>query len=549
MKTIERCFLMAAVVALSFSAGAAEPRGRQDSGVADQGSVTNPSTAITNEPSSGSRPDTPPPGQPPAETQAGTNAVEVSVAENGTTTNGGFEGLRLNFRGAPLNLVLDYLSDAAGFIINKQTEVRGTVEVWSKDPVTKEEAVELLNSVLKKNGYAVIRNGRILNIVALDTAKTADLEVVSGANPEEVERSDEIVTQIIPVRHASAAQLMNNLQVLLPTTATLTVNESANSLVLVATKTDIRRMLRIVSALDTSIASVSSIRVFPLRYADARQLSSVIQQLFAPQVSLPGMPGGRGQFFNMFGRGGFPGAPGGQGATSSGTSGNAAGSRVVASADEYSNSLIVSAAPDLMQTISDMVDQIDQPISDVTEIRVFPLKNADPAELADQFTQLFPDDSRTSNSSNQGGRFRFFGGGRFGMAGMMPEQTGSTERTRAKTRVVAVADPRTTSLIVTASSEMMPQIANMIEQLDSSPAHREKVAVYDLQNANPQDVYTVLQDLFNRNNTMRANNNNQNSMLGRNNPLTQRATQQQQYNSSTTSRFGNTGRGTTGGGF
>ena len=45
------------------------------------------------------------------------------VVENGAN------GLRLNFRGAPLNLVLDYLSDAAGFIINKETDVRGTVEV------------------------------------------------------------------------------------------------------------------------------------------------------------------------------------------------------------------------------------------------------------------------------------------------------------------------------------------------------------------------------------------------------------------------------------
>ena len=116
--------------------------------------------------------------------------------------------LRMNFRGAPLNLVLDYLSDAAGFIINKETEVRGTVDVWSKEPVSKEESVQLLNSVLKKNGYAVTRNGRILTIVSLDSAKTADLEVVTGSDPEGVERSDEVVTQIIPVRYASATQLI-----------------------------------------------------------------------------------------------------------------------------------------------------------------------------------------------------------------------------------------------------------------------------------------------------------------------------------------------------
>ena len=105
------------------------------------------------------------------------------VVENGTN------GLRLNFHNAPLNLVLDYLSDAAGFVINKETDVRGTVDVQGKE-LTKDEAVEVLNSALKKNGYAVIRNGRILTIVAQDTAKTSDLPVEVGNNPEDVERGE-----------------------------------------------------------------------------------------------------------------------------------------------------------------------------------------------------------------------------------------------------------------------------------------------------------------------------------------------------------------------
>ena len=455
--------------------------------------------------------------------------------------------LRLNFRGAPLNLILDYLSDAAGFIINKETEVRGTVDVWSKDPVSKEEAVQLLNSVLKKNGYTVTRNGRILTIVSLDSAKTADLEVVMGSDPEGVERSDEVVTQIISVRYANATQLMNNLQVLLPTTATLSVNESANSLILVATKTDIRRMLRIVTALDTSIASVTSIKVFALRYADAKALATVVQQLFASQATAQGGMGGRAQqFFNMMGRGGPGGGGGGPGGAPGGAAGGstAGGAKVVASADEYSNSLVVSAAPETMAAITSMVEQVDQPVDDLTVIRVFPLQNADPADLADQLLQLFPDETR-SNSANQRGGVRFFGGGG-GMAAVA-QSGGSNQRSLKKSRVLAVADARTSSLIVTASSELMPQIAEMVAKLDSSPAKKESVAVFDLQNANPQDVYQILQDLFNRNNSMRANNNNRNSMLGQNNPLTQRATQQQQSSGTSSSRFGSGATGRTGG--
>jgi hypothetical protein len=60
----------------------------------------------------------------------------------------------------------------------------------------------------------------------------------------------------------------------------------------------------------------------------------------------------------------------------------------------------------------------------------------------------------------------------------------------------------------------------------------------ELHNADPQDVYQNLQDLFNRSTVRLQNNNNQNSFLGRNNPLTQRETQNQQSTIETTMNFG-----------
>src|SRR5690242_10533770 len=51
--------------------------------------------------------------------------------------------LKMNFREAPLDQVLTYLSQAAGFIINIKpgTSVRGKVTVMSGEPLSKDEAV------------------------------------------------------------------------------------------------------------------------------------------------------------------------------------------------------------------------------------------------------------------------------------------------------------------------------------------------------------------------------------------------------------------------
>ena len=450
--------------------------------------------------------------------------------------------LHLNFRSAPLRLVLEYLSDAAGFVINQEAQVSGTVDVWSKEAVTRDEAVELLDSVLRRNGYAVVRNGRILTVMQLENIRTADLEVVTGSNPEAVSKSDEVVTQIIPVRYATAAQLLNNLQPLLPSSASLSANESANSLILVASKKEIHRVLKIVSALDGSIATVSTISVFTLHYADAKQLAPVLQQLFSPQSSGQNSSQ-RGQSFNMPGPGGF-GLPGFGGDTqngqsNSGNSGNGTTAKVVVAADETSNSLLVSTPPGLLSTMSNLVQQIDQPVTEIAELRVFKLNNADASELAEQVAQLFPDTSKATSDQNQAGiRFGPFPGPPGMMSNDSDDSQSGSDRAKKKSQVLAVADRRSGSLLVSAPGTLMPAIAKVVQQLDANPARKELVQVYDLHGAAPQDVRVVLQDLFNRNNTQRTTT-SANSLSGENNPLNTRETEQ-----TTTTTSGSSGSGT-----
>jgi hypothetical protein len=502
---------------------------------------------------------------------AGTNALAASIpTEPAVVVENGTNGLRLNFHNAPLNIVLDYLSDAAGFIINKETDIRGTVDVQGKN-LTKDEAVEVLDSALKKNGYAITRIGRILTIIPQDSAKTRETPIVVNNDPEAAERGDELVTQIIPVKYASVSQLVPNMELLLPTTATLSANESANSLILVATKTDIKRMLKIINALDTSIASVSSIRVIPLKYADAKDTATLISSLFTSQGGNQGgnnNGGGRGNLFSMiaggggFGGGGFGGGgPGGGfggrgggttgGRGGSGGGGGAAGAKVVAVGDDRSNSLVVSAPADLLSTIENMVKEIDQEVTDVTELRVFRLANADASEVADQLTQLFPDPtSSNSGSQNAMTPFSFFRGGMGGRGGTATTTANNSDRMKKMGRVLAVPDPRTSALIVMASKLLMPQIADMITELDSDKGRKEVVGYFDLQNADPQDVYNNLQDLFQRNN-VRPQNTTANPMLGQNSPLNKRITSNTQPTTqgATSTIGGSSSRGGAAGGF
>lgn len=88
--------------------------------------------------------------------------------------------------------------------------------------------------------------------------------------------------------------------------------------------------------------------------------------------------------------------------------------RVNAVADAQGNAVLVSAPTEYMDSISSLVAQLDLPSEDVTQVRVFRLKHADPTETANELAALFSDDSSNSSNSSAGNRtlgFQFPGPG------------------------------------------------------------------------------------------------------------------------------------------
>lgn len=366
---------------------------------------------------------------PPAPVKAA--APDTSVLPSAARPASKPGELRFNFRGAPLETVLNYMSDAAGFIIVLETPVRGTVDMWSSQPVTREEAVQLLNQALNKNGYSASVQGRSLIVSSKDEAKKKNILIRTGNDPQEIPMNAELVMQIIPLRRIDATQAARDLATLIPGSATLTANQDSNSLVVTDTNINIRHIVEIVSALDTSADTVSTMKMFQLKNADPVEMAQLITNIFSSPSQGQGANAGRGGASGGFPGGGFPGFPGfgGRGGT-------------------------------------------------------------------------------TGGGGRTGG-----GGGRAGGGG-----AASTSRS---TPVVAIADARTYSVIVTASKDAMPEIGEIIAQLDSSTARKQKVFVYTMENGDVKQVEAILKNLFQGSNT-------RSSTSTQTDPLTTRASSNSQ---------------------
>ncbi len=444
--------------------------------------------------------------------------------------------IKLDFKGAPLDLVLTFLSEAAGYIIVLETPVRGTIDVFSANPVTKTEAIGLLNTALAKNGLASVVEGRTLTIMSKDSAMLKETPIQVGSVVTAIPKDDIVVTQIIPVKNMSAQSLVTDLGRLIPETGLLSVNQGGNSLIMTDTRRNVRRVAELVTVLDGTVAASSTLRIFPIKFADARALATTITSLYtatAANTGFGGGVGGRGgggrgggggfgggfggqqgglaAFLGGAGGGGFGGAGGaGGGGAAANTRNTTTSARVAAVADEFSNSVIVSAGEEQMRTIERLIKDVDVDPVDLTVSHIFRLQNADPTETAAQITQLFPDPT-TQTGGRQGGG----GGGGFGNFGRGGGgATATSDRSKKMSKVIAVAEPRTRSLLVTASKEMMPSIAELVTNLDSSNARKQIPRTYNLDNASTAEVEAVLRSLFEATGTRNNQNNNlQNNAL------------------------------------
>ena len=366
---------------------------------------------------------------------------EVEATQTQQPLSGNPDEIRLNFKNAPLGQVLAHLSEAAGFIIVLETEVKGLVSVLSAQPINRNEAVDLINSVLNKNGYAAIRDGRTLTIVERTTAKSRNIPVKISNDPAQIPSNEQLVTQIIPIRYVEAEQLAKDLSIFVSAQATFVANAAGNSIVMTDTQSNIRHLVEIIRAIDTSAQSETEIRVFRLKHANPSDVATLLSSLFSSSTS-----GGNNaaQSPVRFGGGGNTGGGGGFAA--------------------------MAAA---------------------------------------------------------------FGGGRGG--------GGDNDRIRKASQVISVADSRTSSVIVTASKDLMNQIAGMVQELDVTSARDQKVYVYHMENGDPQQAAQVLQNMFQGNNSRGSTSS---SSSQQNSALMQR----QQNNSSSSSGTVNGGSTSTFGG-
>lgn len=181
------------------------------------------------------------------------------------------ETLTLNLKDASIRTLVETISEITGrnFIVDPR--VKGKVTVVSSRPMDKDEIYQVFLSILQVHGFAAVETGEVVKILPDVTAKQSGTQGAVGG------LRDEIVTRVIAVNNVSAPQLVPILRPLVPQQGHLAAYADTNVLVVSDRAANVSRLLRIVRRID--VKSGDEIELLRLEHASAAEMVRILTSL------------------------------------------------------------------------------------------------------------------------------------------------------------------------------------------------------------------------------------------------------------------------------
>ncbi len=345
----------------------------------------------------------------------------------------------LNFVGADIESVVRAIGHFTGNTFVIDPRVKGMVNLVSEKPVTKAQAFDMLSSVLRLQGFSVVRTATYVKVVPEADAKLQASPVQTGQV-----RGDQMATQIFRLSHESAAGLVTVLRPLISPNNTIAADPTNNTLVITDYADNLKRLSRIIASLDTP--AVAEMEVIKLEHAIAMDLAVTASRLL-DQGSAPGV---------------------------------ADTGRVMLLADARTNSVIIRAPTEAKGKLArTLIAKLDQPTTLPGNVHVVYLRNAEASKLAQVLRAVVAGESGTLSTGQAQTAapppVAQPGGGPPAAASSPAPQQGPLPSGGAAGFIQA--DTTTNTLIITANERVYRNLRAIIDQLD---ARRAQVYVESL---------------------------------------------------------------------
>ncbi|MEI7538499.1 MAG: type II secretion system secretin GspD [Comamonadaceae bacterium] len=339
----------------------------------------------------------------------------------------GAEPVTLNFSNAEIDAVARTMASITGFNVVVDPRVKGTLTLVTDKPVSRSAAMNQFLAALRLQGFTMVESAGLYKVVPEADAKLQSVGVTvsdNAAGSGELATGNQISTQIFRLNFESANNLVTVLRPLISPNNTINANPGNNSLVITDYSDNLRRLARIIAAMD--VANATNVEVLTLKHAIAVDLAPLVQRLIE--------------------------------SAGTATVGGDTSFKTTLIAEPRSNTLILRAAnPARVALVKSLVDKLDQPVANsgngaAGNIYVVYLKNADATKLAVTLRAAMTGQTPAAATAPA--------------AGAAAAPAASVSATGGQVQ----ADVATNSLIITAPEPQYRQLRAVIDRLDGRRA-------------------------------------------------------------------------------
>ncbi|MBU2623584.1 MAG: hypothetical protein KKD92_14840 [Proteobacteria bacterium] len=195
----------------------------------------------------------------------------------------------LNLDGADIGTAISSIGEMLNinFILSPEVKGKVTIQTYKKFPAG--DLFQILQTILEINGLTAVKDGPLYRIVPIDVARQQALDVQSGR--EYTRRADSsFVTQIVPLEHVKAGDILNVVRNLMPRGADLIVYEPSNIIIVTAPAAALTKFMKIIEILDVNSLDRESVKsfVYHVENGEAKKLADILKNLYADKKTQAG---------------------------------------------------------------------------------------------------------------------------------------------------------------------------------------------------------------------------------------------------------------------
>lgn len=203
------------------------------------------------------------------------------------------ESAQIKLNDVEISALIDTVSRITGKNFVVDPRVKGRVTVITGREIDPDELYELFLSILQVHGFSAVPAGEgsnLIKVVPSNQAKQQPVPVIGEIEEKSTKKSkrnsDELITRVIRVEHVPAAMLVPILRPLVPSTGQLQAYGPSNTILISDRAANIERLIKVIKRMDR--ADDEELEVVPLKFASAKDLAATIQQL--QQSNIKGAP-------------------------------------------------------------------------------------------------------------------------------------------------------------------------------------------------------------------------------------------------------------------